>query len=120
MSIDFIFHSHSHMYFRTILKNYLNFYFTVYYNEVYQTAPQPFVKLIYKILFLQIFHKVIQLPVSVHTLLYGITDLIILLLRFFIPADQPVVLPAIFILVLCHLGILSNELLHLVGQHVQV
>ena len=111
---------YSSFYFRSVLEGHPDIVFAVHRDEVHQAAPQPGIELLDEFLLLKIFDEAVHLATPGLAVLDGITGLVVLLLRCFISADQLAVLLVVIILVLRDPSILGYELLHLVGQQVQI
>lgn len=111
---------HSSFYFRPVLEGHPDIVFAVYRDEVHQAAPQPGIELLDEFLLLKLLDEAVHLTTPGLAILDVITGLVILLLRRFISADQLAVLLVVIILVLRDPRILGYEMLHLVGQQIQI
>lgn len=111
---------YSSFYFRSVLEGHPDIVFAVHRDEVHQAAPQPGIELLDEFLLLKLLDEAVHLTTPGLAILDVITGLVILLLRRFISADQLAVLLVVIILVLRDPRILGYEMLHLVGQQVQI
>lgn len=102
--------------FRPVLEGHPDIVFAVHCDEIHPAAPQPGVELLDEFLLPNLLDEVVHLTAPGLAILDGFTGLVVLRLHRFIPADQFVVIPVIIILVLRDPGVLSYELLYLVGR----
>ena len=107
-------------YLRPILEGHSDIILTVNCDEVYQAAPKPDVEFLDGFLVAEVIDETLQLFAPGLAVLNDLASLVILLFYCFIPADQLIIIPSIFILVLCDPGVLGNKLLHLISQQVEV